>query len=229
MTPEAVGAGAQNRAMRIVVASLAGAALVAVAVTALAVRSGDDDQTVMINAKPVRMIAAPRPVRAACAEFNLTKSCPVRLPYVSGDGHWLIRGCRPGGPGCGGVSWLQLDLEHIEREADVPPPRWVHVEIFAGDLDRAFRFRYPAGHRSPMPLADGAFRRHRAGAVYFGEVTWSGRRGSLVLAPGYPTGGTQGDHLIFRWRDSNGDHAVGLHAWEPLAEAAATLKQMLAS
>ncbi|MEJ7569828.1 MAG: hypothetical protein WKF41_16380 [Gaiellaceae bacterium] len=216
--------------MRIVVVSIVTAALVAVGVVALARDSGDDDQAVTLNAKPVRMIALPPSVMAACAEFDLPTSCPVRLPYVSGDGHWLINGCRPGREGCGGVSWLQLDLEHIERQADVPPPRWVHVEVLGGDLDRAFRFTYPAaGRDSQTALADGVFQRHRANAVYFGEVTWSGRSGSLVLAPGYPTGGTQGDHLIFRWRDFDGDHAIGLHAWEPLTEAAATLKQMLAT
>lgn len=216
--------------MRIVAVLLVGGGLVAAAVTALVVRGGDEHPTARIIARPVRMIPAPPAVRAACAEFNLTNSCPVRLPYVSGDRHWLINGCRPGVPGCGGVSWLQLDLEHMEREADVPPPRWVHVEIFAGDLDRAFRFRWPAADRgSRTVLADGVFRRERASALYFGEVEWGGRRGALVLAPGYPTGGTQGNHLVFRWRDSGGDHAVGLHAWEPLTQAAATLQEMLAS
>jgi hypothetical protein len=220
----------QDGPMRVVVMLIVTAALVAVGVIAVAVRSSDDDQTVTVNAEPVRLIAIPRPVKAACAEFKLTESCPVRLPFVSGDRHWLINGCRPGGPECGGVSWYQLHLEHIERQADVPPPRWVHAAIFAGNLNHAFPFRYPvAGRSDPVPLKDGVFASHRENAIYFGEVTWSGRRGSLVLAPGYPTGGTQGDHLIFRWRDSDGDHAVGLHAWEPLTEVAATLRDMIGS
>jgi hypothetical protein len=49
------------------------------------------------------------------------------------------------------------------------------------------------------------------------------------LAPGYPAGCEQGDHIIFRWRQGTPSYALGLHAWEPLAQAVATMKAVVAS
>ena len=51
----------------------------------------------------------------------------------------------------------------------------------------------------------------------------------LVLAPPYGLGGLMGDHLILRWRERGRDYAIGLHAWEPLTEAAATLDAVVSS
>jgi hypothetical protein len=51
----------------------------------------------------------------------------------------------------------------------------------------------------------------------------------VVLAPSYPSGGEQGDHLIFRWSRDGVGFAVGLHAWEPLSGAMGTLKMMIGS
>jgi hypothetical protein len=36
-------------------------------------------------------------------------------------------------------------------------------------------------------------------------------------------------HLIFRWQERGVSLALGLHAWEPLSEAPATLEQMVSS
>ena len=58
-------------------------------------------------------------------------------------------------------------------------------------------------------------RTERAGAVALGQVSWGGRRGAVALAPGYPTGGSQGGHIIFR-----------MHAWELFSEAYATLRRV---
>jgi hypothetical protein len=38
-----------------------------------------------------------------------------------------------------------------------------------------------------------------------------------------------GNHLVFRWREGRREYVVSLHAWEPLTEAAATLKAIVAS
>jgi hypothetical protein len=51
----------------------------------------------------------------------------------------------------------------------------------------------------------------------------------LVLAPPFPVGGIDGDHLVFRWEDSELQYAISLHAWLPLAEVEATLKAIVVS
>ena len=38
-----------------------------------------------------------------------------------------------------------------------------------------------------------------------------------------------GNHLIFRWREHGRTYALGLHAWEPLSEAVATLRAIVDS
>jgi len=82
--------------------------------------------------------------------------------------------------------------------------------------------------RSPI-RRDGLVARPRSRALFFGRFAWGGERGTLVLAPGYPGGGEQGDHLIFRWRRGPVEYAVGLHAWEPLTRTAATLHAIVES
>jgi hypothetical protein len=63
--------------------------------------------------------------------------------------------------------------------------------------------------------------------VSFGRVRWAGREGVLTLAPSFPTGGFVGNHLTFVWREHGVQHTLSLHAWEPLTEAAATLRTMV--
>lgn len=69
-------------------------------------------------------------------------------------------------------------------------------------------------------------RTERAGAVALGPVSWGGRRGAVALAPGYPTGGSQGGHIIFRWRQEGSTFVLGMHAWELFSEAYATLRRV---
>jgi hypothetical protein len=102
------------------------------------------------------------------------------------------------------------------------------VTIYAGDLGRAFQFRYPTQGRRIHNL-DGLFGKKRTRAIFVGAYTWAGKSGTVVLAPTYPGGGEQGNHLIFRWHRSNVGCAVGLHGWEPLSQALATLRAMVRS
>jgi hypothetical protein len=121
-----------------------------------------------------------------------------------------------------GLTWDDLELQYFG------PGPFRHVALFAGDLHHAFPFRYATTGRAAQ-LRDGLFARPRKAAVYFGKRHWGGKRGTLVLAPGYPSGGERGDHLIFRWSRGGVDYAIGLHAREPLTQAAATLKAIVAS
>jgi hypothetical protein len=92
-----------------------------------------------------------------------------------------------------------------ERDA---PPRYSHLVVMAGDVGSLLRFK-PA--RS------------------LGKRSWGGRDGELALAPPYPHGGVNGSHLVLRWEEGGHDYAVSLHAWEPLAEAEAALRETVLS
>jgi hypothetical protein len=69
----------------------------------------------------------------------------------------------------------------------------------------------------------------RVSGLSCGERTWNGRTGELVLAPSYPHGGMEGDHLVFRWAQEGEDFSLSLHAWDPLEETKATLKALVES
>jgi hypothetical protein len=65
--------------------------------------------------------------------------------------------------------------------------------------------------------------------ISFGLLDVGDTRALLFLAPPYPTGGYLGNHLVLVWKVPRGRRAVSLHAWEPLTEAAATLRRMALS
>lgn len=173
--------------------------------------------------EPVRLAPTPAYVLTRCQRSPLLRSaCPHRLPYVGPQPAWDAQVCLHGKPGCLGLSWDDLELQHVDF-GPAKPPTWAHIAVFAGrDLDRALPFRYRPGGKV-RKVADGLFRRARSGPLSFGRRMWAGKTGTLVLAPGYPRGGEQADHLVFRWRQHGLDHAIGLHGWEPLSQAAATL------
>jgi hypothetical protein len=157
----------------------------------------------------------------------LPLACPHRLPFMTQPPpHWETAVCLIGAAGCGGLTWDELSL--VDAGNGVRPPVWSHVAIYAGDLASAFGFRYPTQGKRVTHL-DGLFARTRARAIFLGSYTWGGKRGTVILAPAYPGGGEQGDHLIFRWRRSHVGFAVGLHGWEPLSQAFATLRAMVRS
>jgi hypothetical protein len=55
------------------------------------------------------------------------------------------------------------------------------------------------------------------------------RDSTLVLAPSFPVGGVDGDHLILRWQNDDTEYAVSLQAWKPVVEASATLRSVVES
>jgi hypothetical protein len=180
---------------------------------------------------PVRMTSTPAYVLRVCrSSARLRAACPRRLPYVarlrSEHSFDVVSLCRAGVPGCLGVHWDDLEIE--ASGIGDRPPRFAHLSIIAGNLAKAFPFAYPVGGKH-VRLENGIFARNRSRPVFFGDVVWDGRRGTLVLAPSYPAGGEEGDHLIFRWRRGPTGYAIGLHAWEPLTRAAATLRAIVES
>jgi len=158
---------------------------------------------------------------------RLPLACPRLLPHMAQPSpHWEITLCLVGTVGCSGVTWDDLNL--ADAGDGVRPPLWSHISIYAGNLVSAFRFPYPTRGRRVRNL-HGLFARDRTRPTFLGSYRWAGKRGTVVLAPAYPRGGEQGDHLIFRWRRSGVGYAVGLHGWEPLSQAFATLRAMIRS
>ena len=141
--------------------------------------------------------------------------------------HWETSVCRAGRDGCRGTAWDDLELVDAGFNGDHPPV-WSHISFFAGDLTSAFPFRYPTHGARPAVLT-GLFSKPHPHAIFLGRFDWHGRNGTLALAPAYPGGGEQGDHVIFRWREGGVTYALGLHGWEPLADAVATLRAVVES
>ena len=174
------------------------------------------------------MERTPAYVLAYCRRSKkLPLTCPKRLPRMSQPSpHWETSVCVAGRSGCLGLTWDVLDT--VDAGNGDRPPIWAHISIYAGNLTTAFRFTYPTHGVRPRRL-DGLFSKPRAKALFIGSYRWGGKIGTVVLAPSYPMGGEQGDHLIFRWKRDSVRFAVGLHGWEPLSQTMATLKTMIAS
>lgn len=173
----------------------------------------------------VRMIAVPSPILAECRSApDLREACPSLVPAVEG-GQFHSKLMRLGG----------FDAFQIARSAPYPhlrrknsPPRFLHLFILGGRLAHAFPFAFD--REGDVPAGTSALvQANQDGPVSWGWVTWHSHPGVLVLAPDYELGGINGGHLVFRWRDTAGDHAISLHAWLPIQEAIATLRVIVES
>jgi hypothetical protein len=198
-----------------------------VVILATAILAGNA-QSASPQSSSVRMERTPAYVLGYCKKSRLLPlACPHVLPRMSQPSpHWEANLCLIGHVGCAGLRWDDLSL--VDAGYGNGPPIWSHVIIQAGNLAHAFPFKYPT-HGSRVSRLDGLYERTRSHAIYVGAFRWGGRHGTVVLAADFPTGGEQGNHLIFRWRSGRTDFAIGLHGWEPLSQAFATLRQMVAS
>jgi hypothetical protein len=126
------------------------------------------------------------------------------------------------------LTWDDLELQHAG--SGDRPPVWAHVGVSAGRITASpsLSFRWPEGGE-PTPVRNGLFLRDRRKALFLGHVRFGTRSGTLVLAPSYPLGGMEGDHLIFYWKATGVKYMVSLHGWEPFLQVVATLRVMVAS
>jgi hypothetical protein len=106
------------------------------------------------------------------------------------------------------------------------PPRFAHVVLKGGELTKAFPFEWPSGDVVPVAQALDA---ERNTPVLLGAFSWGGNEGTLVLAPAFPVGGVDGDHVVYRWQEEDTEYALSLHAWTPLEECVATLRMLVES
>jgi hypothetical protein len=129
---------------------------------------------------------------------------------------------------------FSLAIFNLERGAEYPeapernaPPRMAHLVVVGGRVEQSAAGVFTNVRR--VAFRAGLMRRKRDRSLGFGTVRWAGRVGQLSLAPSYPRGGMLGNHLLFRWRAGRRDYVVSVHAWEPLADAAATLRAVVTS
>jgi hypothetical protein len=170
--------------------------------------------------RPIRLVPTPAAILDRCRSDPLVRAaCPTRLPELR---RWQVYPR----PGVRGVFGIERGAEAPERPELNRPPALVHVELARG-LRPTVAWPWPDG---PLVRArDGLLRRQRPQPLLLGRPSWNGRHGELALAPAFPAGGSQGNHLVFRWRQGGAEYVLGLHAWEPLSEAVATLRRMVGS
>jgi len=184
-------------------------------------------------ARAVRMMTTPASVLRLCRRSPLLRPiCPRRLPFVnylrSEEPAYTASLCRVGQPGCAGLRWDDLEIEHTGDGSR--PPIWAHVALAAGEFRHggSTEFRWPT-NRKPVTPHNGLWNAARPRALFLGRVRWGGRTGQLILAPSYPAGGMMGDHLIFYYRAHSHDYLLSLHGWEPFLQVVATLRAIVLS
>lgn len=177
----------------------------------------------------IELVPIPAAALARCrAGKRVAPACPERIP----DSRWEERpgweSTRGSFPRRGAFE-LNAGAEHPgEPELD-RPPRFVHLVVLGGREAARLDFRWPTTVASDG-ARDGLYGEPRRRALLLDRPTWGGRSGALVLAPSFEMkGGIVGNHLIFRWRDSSGFHAVSLHGWEPFTETVDVLQAVAES
>ena len=198
-----------------------------VAVAALALAAGltapAEPRATRVELVPL----APRKLAHCRSTALLRAACPRLVPRVRAEylSHLAVEG---------EGTRHSLATFNLERGAPYPdqpernrPPRAAHLLVVGGHVERSASGVFDDLGRAS--LRDGLLRRQRQRSLDLGPRAWRGREGRLLLAPAFPNGGMHGNHLIYRWRESGREHAVSLHAWEPLTEAAATLGAIVRS
>jgi hypothetical protein len=174
------------------------------------------------TARPVPLQPTPSGVLAGCLRVEPAITCPRSLPRVDSQYRGRTLDVSPdyhlfdiaaGGPYPG-----------INRKN--APPRFAHIVIKAGDLSHGFYFPFPDPESSPTSIHQSI---GGSNPVFLGKATWGGKSGVLVLAPPFPAGGIDGDHLIFRWTEGHEKISISLHTWKPLAMSEATLHAVVES
>jgi hypothetical protein len=183
--------------------------------------TGADESKPPIS-QSVELIPLPQSYLAKCERFpELEPVCPRSIPPIGSD-QSRAQSFRSGKHVVFFAEWSAHYPGITDKNA---PPRFLHLNVHGGDLASAFPFEWPS---TPSELPNPPPKK-RADALLLDDVTWFGKAGSLVLAPRYPSGGIDGDHLIFRWGGTEEAWAISLHAWLPLSETRAALKAVVGS
>ena len=170
-------------------------------------------------ATSIPLIATPPKILEKCRRFpQLQPACPTKVPDVDEK----FQRANAASHGKTLVFFAEWNAPYPGLTTRNAPPTFAHVNAFAGDIQSMANFEIDdAPNKSPP--------RKRDSALSFGDRSWNGRIGDLLLAPSYPHGGMEGDHLIFQWSQEGMNYSLSLHAWEPLEETEATLKALVES
>lgn len=177
---------------------------------------------------PIAFMPTPAASLRTCrSDARLAPACPLRIPRLLFSGwHTSPSPPRP----VNGIFDMQRGGEIPGKPELMRPPGNLHIEVevaVGAAKPRGIGFRWPtSGAARPR---DGMVHEERSRPVLFGRVNWGGRPGTVALAPAYPNGGSQGNHVVFRWQDGRSTYLVGMHAWEPFTEAYTTLRRVVAS
>jgi hypothetical protein len=174
--------------------------------------------------EPIALVPMRPSALRRCRKFpELAELCPLQVPegrYGPGSGAYETFSDRPS-PGVYGATFnLGQGGEDPRRPERNRPPALVHLIVTAAPP-------FPTGLPKRVKLRDGLMEERRRKPLYLGPATWGGHEGVLLLAPPYPLGGLQSNHLIFSW--DLGSKAVSLHAWEPLTEVPDVLRAVVES
>jgi hypothetical protein len=168
-----------------------------------------------------QLVAMPVKALEKCHnDEGLSLVCPVRVPKVKDETFQHITAPQPDWP-VFSAEWNAPYPKLTERNA---PPRFAHIVVHA-EHRHMFPFKWPS---EDFPQGD-EITDKRKKALLLDSPTWAGLQGTLVLAPSFPFGGIDGDHIVFRWEEDGGVYAISLHAWRPLNESVATLKAIVES
>ena len=123
-----------------------------------------------------------------------------------------------------GLAWGGFE-EHVHR-----PPIFGNTVVLGGRYMRFLAQAFPDFGSRPVVLRNGIANGLRRQPIALGSRVWSGIHGDLSLTPtGYSDLGELSDLAVFRWRDANGSHAVGVNVWEPLLDSVATLRAIVST
>jgi hypothetical protein len=183
-----------------------------------------DGEATSSTRAPVRFAPLPVRSRETCLRVNvLAARCPAGLPET--HDRYRVRELHYGADA----------YRVVEFAANAPyprigprnaPPRFAHVVLKGGDLTEAFHFEWPSG---PSVRVVDALERDRQAPVILSIGSIGGHRGTLVLAPAFPLGGVDADHVIFRWDEGAREYALSLHAWRPFDDCVAILRVLVES
>jgi hypothetical protein len=173
------------------------------------------------SAEAAPLMAMPPKMLTGCTRFEeLRPVCPAMVPEIEKSAFSSSK-----------ASQEAKELWVFFAEWNVPrrglseknaPPQFAHVNAYAAAPDMMVQFeREELGDESPAGT--------RTTGLTLGERTWKGHTGELVLAPSYPHGGMEGDHLIFEWTQDDLTYSLSLHAWDSLEETEAMLEAMVGS
>jgi len=141
------------------------------------------------SASSVLLEPTPSKVLKKCERHpQLEPACPSKVPIVEDA---TFRRARASNSGENlWVFFAEWSAPHPGLTNKNAPPAFAHVNAFAGDVQMIAGFRIHHASESDLP-------EERVSGLSCGERTWNGRSGELVLAPSYPHGGMEGDHLVF--------------------------------